>query len=364
MNTPNHRFIRIEPYGISSCGPLSVLDFNLPNSGYIDLSTLLMFYNLTHSNTAAGSGCALTKDAESIINDLEVYVNGTPLNIIKNYNQVFNVISKYGMTAEEVAERGSHRSTLLNGNPSTGNAASFNETYCAKKWLGFLGCGEVIDLSKNSIHIRITTAERFVITGPNAGDTYTMSQIYMNALYYEQYNEPLTKSMEYDDYKTIYTYLNSVRAVETSLKFISNHKVDYAVATFYNNATHRIISNALSDGQSPHFRKTGYSDFWNFKVNGKFIYSYDVPVRESQMTLHHVFKDTFKNVAAMYSPLSGPGGVIGTGNNFNFHAGCPIYMKLDTSEEVEVSFVSRTVGVFNNVPHFMFVKLTKAMTVN
>lgn len=363
MNTPNIRYIQIRPYGVETCGPLATLDFNLPNSGYIDLSTLLMFYNFIHSNSGAGNSCALTKDAESIINDLEVYVNGTPVNIIKNYNQVFNVVSRYGLTGEEVFERGVFSRTLLNGNPSTGPASTTNETYCCKKWLGFLGCSEVIDLSRNSIHIRITTAERFVIAGLTTNDTYSLSQIYMTAMYYERYNAPLKTQIEFDDYKSLYNYLPSSSTVETSLKFISDN-VDYAVATFYNNTLHRTVGTTIVDGVVSHFQKLGYCDTWNFKVNGKFMYSYDVPIKESQMTMFNVFKHTFKNIAAFAQPITGPGAVLNSGNNRAFHAGCPIKMQLDEAEEVEITFTSKQASPSTNVPHFMYVKLNKALNIN
>lgn len=363
MNTPNIRYIQIRPYGIDTCGPLSTLDFNLPNSGYIDLSTLLMFYNFIHSNTVAGNSCGLTKDGESIINDLEVYVNGTPVNIIKNYNQVFNVISRYGMKAEEVQERNMHARMLLNGNASTSSASLANETYCCKKWLGFLGCGEVIDLSKNNIHIRITTAERFVIAGLSANDTYSLSSIYMTAMYYERYNAPLKTYIEFDDYKSIYTYLNSSSTVETSLKFISDN-VDYAVATFYNATSHKVVGATMAEGIVGHFVKTAYCDTWNFKVNGKFMYGYDVPVKEHQMIMHNIFKDTFKNVGGYALSIQGPGSTLNTGGHRAFHAGCPIKMQLDEAEEVEITFTSRQASPTTNVPHFMYVKLNKALNIN
>lgn len=372
MNFPTSRTIRIEPYSKNSeVQPLECIDFYFPTSGYLDLSTLLMYFKIRHSSTATSSTHALQRETEHIIDTLEVYVNNEPVNIIKNYNQIFNVICRYGFTIQDVLERQSQRITLLNGNPGllpsnafNGHPNSFRESFCCKKWLGFLGCKEIIDLSKNKIHVRITLSDRFIIIGPNPTDTYSLSNIFMTGIHYEKYNKPLKTHIEYDEYKSIYTSLNSTASVEVPLKFISDN-VSYAVATFYDRVGHKTVASNLSEGHAIHFLKVNYTNGFNFSVNGKNMYDTDVSPEDIQMIMTNIFKEGCPVVAQSLGTMAGPGSVYQGGSARYFHAGCLIDMKLDNQEELEITFKSRHNNPITTSPFvhfFMYVKLNKIFT--
>lgn len=363
MNAINIRHVKIEPYGVDSCGPDSVLDFYLPGYGFIDLSTLIMFFNFAHSDTGTGNTRCLTRDSESIIQTLEVYVNGTLVNQINNYQQVFRILSDYSFDNHEVSERNMFRNCMTNGNPTPSTAANVRETYCCKKWLGWLGCNEVVDLNKNKVHIRITTSPRFVIAGPGANDTYSLSNIYMSARCYETYDGLAQKTIVYDDFKS--QLVQNFNNVDMSIKVISDN-VDYACA-FFLQGNYRQIFTSLFEGSTRFVtRSTGNIDSWNFTVNGRYMYSYDVPLNESQMTMLRLFPDGFYSISPHGVSVLGISGFTTSGNGFKFAAGCPIGFRSDSAEEIEVTFlpkISSPLAVINT-PCCMFIKYNKVLTLN
>lgn len=360
MSTPNLRRLRIDPYGSDgTAAPDGIIDFHLPTFGYIDLATLNMFFRLNY----VGNNGALSKNAESIIHILEVYVNGELVNRINYYNQVFNLLADYAFTPQEIANRAMFRNELTNGNPSYDTGANVSRVYCCKKWLGWLGCNEIVDLSKNNIHVRITIAPRVSVSGGSGNNTFTLSNIYMSALVYEKYDLPLKKIMTFDDYRTVFN-VNGLGANESSIKVISDN-LDYAVAwsLIWNYNT---IGNTVVDGKTRYFTRSsvnvsgngvGVITSANFKVNNKFMNSYDVSPTEAQIGMMELFPQGFSLIVPFNDV---PDATTTTNQMVAF--GCPIKMRLEQPEEIEVTFMCNPATT--SAPVVLFVKLDKTLTLN
>lgn len=359
---PNIRMVRIDPYGGNSITATegSLIDFYLPQTGYIDLSTLCMFFTVNVSGMTNGS---LSRNTESIIQTLEVFVNGERVNYISNYNQIFNVLADYAFTPKEVMERAQYRNQLTNGSPNYDIASLYvnGRVMCCKKWLGWLGCNEVVDLTKNNVHIRITVAPKFVFASNNANFTFSLSNIYMSANYYTRYNLPLKNTVTFDDFKSIFHY-NSTGINETALKVVSDN-IDYVVA-FTLLSNYASVQAALYDGKARYFGRngqasnnppTGIVNTANFKLNGTFLYQYDLQRIDAQMSMMNVFPNGFYNLI----PLS----FASAGNmlieTYTLAFGSPIKLTLEQPEEIEVAFTCSTTTA--SLPTFLFVKLDKTV---
>jgi len=347
---PNIRRIRIEPYGTNTATENGLIDFYLPNSGYIDLSTLAMFFDISQSGLTSA---ALSKNAESIIQTLEVFVNGTRVNYISNYNHIFTLLSDYGFTYDEVSKRALFRNELTNGSPSYGAVSGSLGTFCCKKWLGWLDTKEVVDLTKNNVHIRITVAPKLVFAGNTTSFTFTMSNIYMSALYYKQYDAPLKTSFVYDDYKSLF-HANANGPHETTLKVIGDD-IDY-VAAWNLPSNWNVIQSSLYDFKARYLTRHGnFLNSANFKVNGSFLQSYDINRTDAQIAMMDLFPNKFHSMVPYSSVVSGA-------TQYQIVFAAPIKMKFAQPQEVEVVF---TCSPINQIyPCVMFVKTNNTLTIN
>lgn len=358
--TPNIRLARIEPYGGNTAPEGGLIDFYLPQTGYIDLSTLCMFYTINVVNMS--NGC-LSRNAESMIQTLEVFVNGECVNYISNYNQIFNLLADFAFTPKEVMERAQYRNQLTNGSPTYDIASLYvnGRVMCCKKWLGWLGCNEVIDLTKNNVHIRITVAPKFVFASNNANFTFSLSNIYMSANYYTRYNLPLKSSITYDDFKSVFHY-NSTGVNETALKVVSDN-LDYVVA-FCLATNYASVQTGLYDFKARYFARmamtpgspsTPIINSANFKLNGTFIYQFELPRSDALMSMMNLFPNGFPNVLPMATATAGNQLV----DVFTSAFGAPVKLTLEQPEEIEIAFSCSTITA--SLPTFLFVKLDKTV---
>jgi len=360
MSAYNVKHVRIDPYGITSAGPDTILDFNIPQGGFIDLSSLAMLFTFTIN---AGSKM-LSKDAESVIQTLEVFVNGQLVNKINNYQQAFRVLSDYAFDANETVFRGTYRNCMVNGNPAS--ASWTNSTFCCTKWLGWLGSGAIVDTSKNAIHIRITVSPRFIISSATGTDTFTMSNVRMRAIFYQKYEGELQTTFTYPEFASTMQVFGSNAYMESTLKVISDN-VDYVFGFNTDSSALSGLTSTTADGLTRFFfRRSQSVDSWNMKVNGKLIFPGDLSAVEGQIIARTVFPNGMQNI----------GNVVGTSAstiamttgldqglvpNIKFIACSPIKFKSDTMEEVEISFYTRGSG-YTNIPQYLFIKYDKTLT--
>lgn len=352
------KYMQILPYGMqNSLAPDSVVDFYFPQHGFLDLYSLLMYYDVTMST--AGT-CAWPRDGESVIQRLEVFVNGKQVNCIDNYQQVYRILSDFGyFPIENALNRYSMRNALLNGNPSAQAASSVNGTYYAKNWLGIFNEHGVIDMSKNDIHMRITLSPRQIICSPATTDTWSLSNVYLTCTYYEKYDGEVLKNVEFSDFKSIVQY-NPTTTQETYLKLFTKN-IDYVVGTILR-TTNKTISTGLTGNISNtrFFARNGtLTDYatWNFKVNQRPIYNYAPRTIEFIESMLCLFPNSFRDAVL---------GVLSTTNITAdcFAVGGKVGFLNSDPEEVEVSFT--TTQGSTSIANFslLFAKLDDVISLN
>lgn len=341
--------MRVDPYGGKTTYPADdIIDFYFPRSGFLHLGSLIMMFNVNFSN--AGNVC-LPRDSESIIHRLEIMVNGQTVNDINQYNQIFRGLSDYALTAEEIFERSRKRNGGTNGNPSTA-AANTHSTFTCEKWLGLLNEDVVVDLSKNTIHIRITLAPRFIIASPNGADTFSISNVYFLAKYYENYNgEKLKATCDYADFKSILEF-NPTLTQSTCLK-ITTKNLDYVVATLLS-SSYRAIASALNGTvlNTQYFLRSA-PDTWNFHINGRPLFQFEPTLVDTVPIIKSMFPykvhSVSPNTQIPFTPLQFLcGGLVGFAN--------------ETPDQVEIQFVSKGGAVSNFA--LVTAKLTNTITFN
>jgi hypothetical protein len=352
------KYLQILPYGqASSIAPDTMLDFFFPKGGFLDLYSLLMYYDLTMSTSGT---CAWPRDGESVIQRLEVFVNGKQINCIDNYQQIFRILADFGyFSVENSVDRYTMRNALLNGNPSAQSATSVNGTYYARNWLGFFNEHGVIDTSKNDIHMRITLSPRQIICSGATTDTWSLSNVYLTCTYYERYDGDLPSSIKYSDFKSVLQY-NPTTTQETFLKLFTKN-IDYVVGTILRTTNKTITTGLTSNINNTRFfaRNGTLTDFstWNFKVNQRPIYNYAPKTTEFLESMLSLFPRGFRDVVLnVLSTTNITADCFAVGGKVGFINNDP--------EEVEVSFTTTqgSTSIANN--SLLFAKLDNELSLN
>lgn len=358
LNTNKH--IRIDPYGIKDAiRPEEVIDFVFPDYGVLDLSSIRMFYNMVFQTSNAGGTHAMARDGETIINRLEVSVNGIVVNDINNYAQIYRILADFGyFGSHHLLHRHGMRSCLLNGYASPTNAAGANTVYYARQWLGLFGTKQLIDLRKNKIHVRITISPRQIIASPGANDSFTLNNVYLTCKYIENFNGDLMPQLNFSDFKSILQF-NPTTSQETSLKIFTKN-ADFVVGALFK-TNYKTIHNTITDGTTRYFERDGtitnYSS-WNFKVNDRPVYLYAPPPWQFYESMQDIIPNGLRDSGLQAFPSL---------NNYcsNFMAvGAKIGFINQDPQEVEISF--NTVQGTSSIANFslMFVKVDNDIMVN
>lgn len=176
----------------------------LPSNTIVDLRTFSMFFKGTASRTS-GSQVHFPRLSSSLIKTLAVYINGTLIERIDNYNILYNKLYDLdGGGVDQVAKRFlenadpsvdySVTDTFDSGAPTIltlqASASDTNKKMMVNNWLGFLStcncpCPDTNDL--NNVEVEITFADEKVLwagaaganNDPNVqGAAYTLSDVH------------------------------------------------------------------------------------------------------------------------------------------------------------------------------------------
>ena len=174
----------------------------LPQNTIVDLRTFTLFYKGTAVSTGGGN-VHFPRLSSSIIKTLAVYINGTLVERIDNYNTLYNKLYDLdGGGVDQVAKR-----FLENSDPSIGfsiatnsndvsagtpviktkgsTASDTKQKFMVNNWLGFLStcncpCPDTNDL--NNVEIEITFADEKVLF---AGSSTAGAEITVTGAKYE-----------------------------------------------------------------------------------------------------------------------------------------------------------------------------------
>lgn len=96
---------KITPDRQSLIGPSDISTFKLPSNCLIDLRTLGTFFKITCSATTGTA--QLPRYSSSLIERLSVVINGSTIDIINNYNLLFNILADLEASSiEQLSKRG------------------------------------------------------------------------------------------------------------------------------------------------------------------------------------------------------------------------------------------------------------------
>ena len=247
------------------------LTFKFPHGCY-DLSTLKLFFRATIGGGATANNQSLPRDVETLIEHLKVYVGEVVVNEIGYYNQMFRALMDYNSSLDEISERALlGNSMYINHNLNNPVYNVSNTQFCMSKWYGFLGSGLVVDTGMmGGITVELTLAPNAACLGNSAATTYTLNGVHMMV---EQAAEP-SLVLEYDDYKTLFQFNNSLTQ-QTSM--MVDPSTEYVLA-LYQPADYRSRATsaaAIRMGTSYYFSHgTGNSIafppgvVWNFRLDG------------------------------------------------------------------------------------------------
>ena len=245
--------VKLTPDKWTGVGASETIRVKLPSNSLIDLRTLTMFFDGTI--TATTGLCHFPRLSSSLIEQLSIYVNGTMIENIQNYNVLYNTyfdldgggidqMSKrflenidpsvsYGVTTVATGASSMSRNTLFTAGP----VSDTNKPLMINNWLGFISsvstpvidtndCGDVfleIRLAPANI---LWSAGATVATGANysiSNVRFTISKIVFNSPdYYNLKAAKLLGDGLVVGYQTYITNKGSQVAKATSLSYTVN----------------------------------------------------------------------------------------------------------------------------------------------
>lgn len=198
--------VKLTPTPNTAVDAGSTFKVRLPPNTLIDLRTISMFYEGTCTSTGGNGWLRFPRLSSSIIDTLNIYVNGTLIENIQAYGDLYNTLYDISAAGDQTAKR-----YLENSDPSiyvdntvnttyddarcgkvlkatafgagTGGLASHatKQVFCINNWIGFLGSSStsVIDTNDTGIieiEIRLKPANILWATnGDNAGADPTVT---------------------------------------------------------------------------------------------------------------------------------------------------------------------------------------------
>ena len=198
--------VKLTPDRTGTINQGETIKVKLPSNTIVDLRTFSMFFKGTAAQTS-GSNVHFPRLSSSLIKTLAVYINGTLIERIDNYNILYNKLYDLdGGGVDQVAKRflensdpsvdysvrsdhASGTATILTRGTSASDA---NRKFMVNNWLGFLStcncpCPDTNDL--NNVEVEITFADEKVLwagaqsgtdnADPNvAGASYSLTDVH------------------------------------------------------------------------------------------------------------------------------------------------------------------------------------------
>jgi hypothetical protein len=202
---------------------------------------------------------------------------------------------------------------------------------------------------------------RHIIASPAATNSFSLSNIYLTAKYYEKYTGDVEKQITFDDYKSVLQY-NPTLTQETYLKLFTKN-VDYVIGTFLT-SNFKTIFNILSvNQQSTHFFNKANTvtnlSSWNFKVNQRQIFNFAPRGLEGPVSMRYTFPEGVRN-----QMLIATAGLSSLYNN-SFVCATKVGFTNEEPEEVELAFnSSENTGTTTANHSLLIAKIDNTITLN
>ena len=174
---------RISSLNATVASSSQIVSVDLPSNSLVDLSTLCMFF--TGSTTSTGGFSCFSSGIESVIERLEVEING---NIVSTGCSFLNHLYKILFDTQCASGARTRRSILQNAADGVLPTADVKDVpYCIQTWLGFIGSLSpgVLDTSLvGNCRLRITLANSacLISTAATTAATYSLSNIFFDRI--------------------------------------------------------------------------------------------------------------------------------------------------------------------------------------
>ena len=209
--------VKLTPNPNTSVEAGGTFKVRLPPNTLIDLRTLSMFYEGTCSSSAGNGYLRFPRLSSSIIDTLNIYVNGTLIENIQDYGHLYSTLYDISAAGDQTAKRyleNSDPSIYVATDPATTyddsrcgqvlkatatvNAGALTshatkQVFCINNWLGFIGSSStpVIDTNDTGvIEIEIRLKNKDILWATNSdnngtphtlvGSTYKIDNISFN----------------------------------------------------------------------------------------------------------------------------------------------------------------------------------------
>lgn len=201
--------VKVSPDRTTSIGPSDISTFKLPSNCLVDLRTLACFFKITCSSSVGTA--QLPRYSSSLIERLSIVVNGSTIDIINNYNLLFNCLADLEASSIEQLSKRAPSGELYENSIRFSQAAATSSAETAitaanlqnattatptsqdmsiTQWCGFLSSVStaVIDTKlMGDVYIQIQWASPYVLCGgistasvSYAGLTYQLNNLFMS----------------------------------------------------------------------------------------------------------------------------------------------------------------------------------------
>lgn len=245
-----------------------IITVDLPNNALVDLNTLTWYFEGT--TTSATNFCTFPRNIESLIERLELEVNGQLVSGgCQFYNHLFNIIADTSF-GDDVTNR---RRILQNSTDvvvPTANVA--NVPFTIVNWLGPLGSmkPEVLDTNLlGNVRLRITLASPSVLVSSTTavtGPSFSLNKMFFSVdtisiddgNFYAMHDAFLSKGGVYEIPFNNYYSFSSTAAAQGAAKFsLSTQSLNMVWATFVNGSAGTPNTLDANINSSSYFRRSG-----------------------------------------------------------------------------------------------------------
>lgn len=299
--------VKLLPYRVDTVTAGQIVTVDLPANALIDMRTLAWHFKMTTSASGGTNNFAVpSQNIESIIDKIQVEINGQTIGSCANLNYVYNAL----LPVVGGTDMKNKRSVYANGGDVVDPTANLvSEPFCIQNWLGFISSvqPDVIDTAMlGNVRLSISLANgnclvKAATTGPTQA-SYTLDNLYFtvntlsidDGIFYPLHAAFLNGGGVYElPFDSYMTSLFSAQTMNQSSRFsISTQSLDMLIGTFPTAYNTLSAVNTVS-GRGAQFDTTGTGlTSWKFTINNVQYPQYSAGLHDSYPLLLNALNAT------------------------------------------------------------------------
>lgn len=294
------KFVPRKTDGVKSS---SVIVADFPSNSMLDLDTLVLSF--LGSTTASAGACVFPRNIETLIQKIQVEVNGLSIGTCNNLSDLYQIMFNLNSGGDATAKRALYQKSK----PVSAPTVVETETpYKIHSFLGFLDSvqGRILDLGvigSARVHITLEGTNVLIKNATSANENFQLDDIYMTCdsiniaddVFYKAKNAFLAQGgvieMPFTNY---YSALFPCSSYNQSNRFsVSTNSLDYMLACFPKNRNLSEVDAVT--GQSAYFNYAADDGTfnnslvdWNFQVNSVQVPQFKVKKDHTYSLLQNV----------------------------------------------------------------------------